>query len=499
MPWFRNRDRPARQTRPSPAIDPLDLPLLHFPTGDEWTQRDAFSGTLVTGATGAGKTSGPGQSMALAMLEAGWGGLILAAKNDEAALWREYARRAGREESLIVVDDSMEHRFNFMQHTVAVAPNRHILTINLVGLYGAVMEAINGSSEVLDDYWSTTRDQLLTNAFEVVLAAYGTADLDMADKLILSAPTDVSQLRDEQWQADSACMQALELAFQSVDQDDDVAVRSLNQAASFLLNEYPKLADRTRSSIVSTFRSASDLLNRGLLWKLFSTDTTYVPEACRKGAIIVVDLPVHTYQKAGVIAQVLLKHVWQKAMQHPMEGESRPVFLWVDEYHHFAVQADATFQSTARGYEVATVYMFQNLPILYAAMGGPQAEPFAKATVGNLRTCMFGANAEPTTNQWASDMIGHKVQRLASGSTSIARQEGGEAMDWLISGKDEASISSQAGFSEQVLPQVQPEVFTRLRVGGPQNDWSVDAVVFQTGRTFGNGKTFQLVAFPQKT
>ena len=494
MSWFSRKSQTQRQA-PQPQ-SPLDLPLLHLPTGDEWTQRDAFSGTLVTGATGAGKTSGPGQSMAMAMLEAGWGGLILAAKTDEADLWREYARRAGREDALIVVDDSAEQRFNFMQHTVAVAASQHVLTTNLVGLYGAVMEAINGTSEVLDDYWKHARDQLLTNAFDAIIPAHGTADLEMVDKLILSAPTDVKQLRDDTWQKDSACMQTLDLAFQSVDQEDDIAVRSLNQAASYFLNEFPRLPDRTRSSIVSTFRSASDLLNRGLLWKLFATDTTYVPEVCRKGAIVVLDLPVHTYHKAGIIAQVLVKYVWQQAMQRSVEGESRPVFLWGDEYHYFAVQADATFQSTARGYKVATVYMFQNLPILYAALGGPQAEPFANAILGNLATRFFTANAEPQTNQWASDTIGQTIQHLHSGSTSSSRQDG-QDLEWLLTGQDQVSTSVQAGYSQQLLPQVQPQVFTRLRTGGPANDCFVDVVMFQTGRTFQNGKTFLSVAFPQ--
>ena len=494
MAWFSRRTKAAETESRHQSVE--DWPLLHLPTGDVWTARDSFSGSLVTGATGAGKTSGPGQNLALAMLEAGWGGLVLTAKTDEAAIWRDYAKCAGREDELIVIDDTAIHRFNFMHHAVTVAPTPHILTLNLVGLYGSIMEAINGTAEVLEDYWTHARDQLLTNAFDAILPAYGTVDLQIVDKLILSAPTSVDQLHDETWQNESACMETLKRAFDNIRQDDPIRRRSLDQSAAYFLNEYPKLPDRTRSSIVSTFRSASDLLNRGLLWKLFATDTTYVPEVCRNGAIIILDLPVHTHQKAGIIAQVLFKYVWQQAMQRPSGGEERPVFLWCDEYHHFAVQADATFQSTARAYRIATVYMFQNLPILHAALGGQQAEPYVNAILGNLATRFFTANAEPQTNHWASETIGHTIQRLHSASSSTNRQE--ESLtNWLITGEDTASFTSQSGYSEQMLPQVQPQVFTRLRTGGPANNCEVDAIMFQTGRTFRNGRTFVTVAFPQ--
>src|SRR5262245_23353833 len=98
LPFFRRADR-----RP-PSAEPwgLSTPLMQWSADDAWTIGDAVAGTLVTGATGSGKTTGSGQAMALSLLRHGFGGLVLTTKPDERALWEEYCRRAGRTADLRV-------------------------------------------------------------------------------------------------------------------------------------------------------------------------------------------------------------------------------------------------------------------------------------------------------------------------------------------------------------------------------------------------------------
>src|SRR6478736_622685 len=78
---------------------PLDLPLVGFSRRetDVWTLGDAFQGVLIMGENGSGKTSGSGELLARKYLKAGFGGLVLCFKTDEAALWQRYLKRAGRE------------------------------------------------------------------------------------------------------------------------------------------------------------------------------------------------------------------------------------------------------------------------------------------------------------------------------------------------------------------------------------------------------------------
>ena len=60
-----------------------------------WTLGDAFQGVLIMGENGSGKTSGSGELLARKYLKAGFGGLVLCFKTDEAALWRQYLYAPG--------------------------------------------------------------------------------------------------------------------------------------------------------------------------------------------------------------------------------------------------------------------------------------------------------------------------------------------------------------------------------------------------------------------
>src|SRR5437762_1717394 len=82
-----------------PVSHHVDLcePLVNFTSSDPWRQQDAVEGTIIFGATGSGKTSGSGETIAKSLLNAGCGGLVLSAKIDEAKLWERYCRETGRE------------------------------------------------------------------------------------------------------------------------------------------------------------------------------------------------------------------------------------------------------------------------------------------------------------------------------------------------------------------------------------------------------------------
>jgi hypothetical protein len=92
---------PVRASKKTSTLS-LDRPLLDLSRHDLWTVRDACAGILIFVDTGSGKTSGSGQSIAAAMLRAGFGGLVLTIKGNETERWREYAARWGRESDLIV-------------------------------------------------------------------------------------------------------------------------------------------------------------------------------------------------------------------------------------------------------------------------------------------------------------------------------------------------------------------------------------------------------------
>jgi hypothetical protein len=96
---------------------------------------------------------------------------------------------------------------------------------------------------------------------------------------------------------------------------------------------------------------------------------------------------------------VLWKLNFQWCVERRNTGkQDNPVFLWMDEAHHFLTSGDQLFQSTCRSSRVATVMLTQNISKLYAALGGSQNGQ-ADSLLACLTTKFFGANADPVTNE----------------------------------------------------------------------------------------------------
>lgn len=486
------------------ARDPWDLstPLLNWSRGDAWTIRDAVEGTLITGATGSGKTTGSGAHTARAMLRHGFGGLVLTVK-DERATWERYCRETGRSDDLVVFGPGSPLRFNFLDHERTRAGSGAGLTENVVNLLSTVLEvaerhSAGGGGREDEGYWRRANRQQCRNIVDLLSLANGRITVPDMYRAVISAPTSPEQLRSEEWRSKSFCFQCLAKA--------DKRPRSSRQqsdfelVADYFMLEFPALSDKTRSVIVSTFTSMVDVLNRGLLRELFCGETNITPEAVENGKIILVDLPIKEFGEVGLFAQVLLKYAFQRSIERRnVQDSPRPAFLWADEAQHFVTSYDMQFQTTCRSARVATVLLTQNVSNFYAALGGnDKGRSEANSLFANLNTKVLHANGDPVTNEWAASLIGRTRQFFANGSSSQSAEDRASSifgMDWL--GR---TGSTSAGFSESYEYEVQPSAFTQLRTGGPANRWNVDAIVFQNGRVFReSGKTWLPVTFQQRT
>ena len=109
LPFFQRGEKAGhRAGQPKVWPDSLVLCRLSSSAKDALTLADAKTGVLITGQTGKGKTSGPGRLLAKAYLRAGFGGLVLCAKIDEADLWRNYLRETGRATDGIFFGENVE-------------------------------------------------------------------------------------------------------------------------------------------------------------------------------------------------------------------------------------------------------------------------------------------------------------------------------------------------------------------------------------------------------
>lgn len=455
----------------SPDDLDLDSPLLYLSPRDPWTVRDSFEGVAVYGATGSGKTTGSGVTLAKAFLAHNYGGLVICIKRDDCALWQRYARETGRSDSLLIVSPSQPWRFNFVDFESRRPGRGASLTENLVRLLAEAMEVAERRTGEREDYWTRAGQQLLRNSVDLVLMAQDRVTLPDIHEVIVSAPTEPEQLRSRDFQERSLCLRYLEQAERlpkSPERQND-----WKMTANYWLQEFPNLSSRTRSCIFSTVTTLLDPLLRGVMRTLFATTTNFVPEVIHQGAVVILDVPVHEFGQVGAIAQVLFKYIWQRATERREFGpHDVPVFLWADEAQHVVTRHDALFQSTARSARVATVYLSQNLPSYYAAIGGGHCGQAAvQSLMGNLTTKIFHSNSCPQTNLWASETIARNWQFRGNAGTSTSDDAAGDPR-----------VSRSVGGSDSLDFQVEPHQFTLLRKGGPQNNGCVDAIIVQSGR-----------------
>jgi hypothetical protein len=459
----------------------LDTPLLHFSDHeqDTWRIRDACEGTQIFGATGSGKTSGSGRALAHAFLENDFGGLVLCAKNDEPDLWLRYARETGREADIIRLSDE---QFNFLAYEANRPGEGAGQTENLVTLFMQVAEIANqrhGHASA-DAYWERAVKQLLRNAVDLLSIACGTVTLPELFEIIRTAPQDMEEAKSETWQGESACFNYIQRAAERARGNPDVQPE-YEMTAKYWLEEFPRMDNRPRSSIVSLFTTLADSFLRGTLRKLFSSETTVIPDHTTLGKIIIVDLPVKEWSELGQYAAVLMKFMTQKALERRPASDTRPVFIWADEAHYFTTAYDQMFQTTARAARACTVYLTQNYSNYLSALGGESARPKVDSLLGNLQTKIFHQNSDTVTNTWAAEAIGRKLQYRLSSSTTKGHQN-----------------SSQTEGEQQVIDlDLQPREFTTLWKGGSQYNSLVQGIVFQGGRKWSNGKTWKNIVFPQ--
>lgn len=276
-----------------------------------------------------------------------------------------------------------------------------------------------------------------------------------------------------------------------------VDLNDFNKTFDYWHKTFPDMANETRSSIISTLSSMIDLLTRGELGRLFSTDTTITPEdsfcaydgkplEIRDNSIIVLGLPIKEWGQVGIAAQVIFKYVWQQAIERrTISKDTLPSFLWADEAHLFITEYDQEFLTTARSSRACTVYLSQNLPNYTAALG-EHAKSRVESLLGNFQTKIFHQNTDPHTNNYAADLIGKTLQMRKNFNNSFNSGtnsgDSSNGKDLSLSSGHNKGTGISYGASEQLEHQILPITFNQLRKGASANDFCVDAIIHQGGR-----------------
>ncbi|HVW96121.1 MAG TPA: TraM recognition domain-containing protein [Mucilaginibacter sp.] len=492
----------------------LDAPIIQFASdgeSDAWTLRHAVEGVQIFGGIGSGKTSGSGRMLALKYLSNDFGGLVLTVKPDEKEVWQEYCRVTGREKDLIVIEPGGKYNFNFLEYETN-HHGRESLTDNLVDLLKTVIRAgeqkDSGKSD--DAFWETALDILIFNVIDLCKLAYGKVSAQSMYDIVQTIPKADEKLNGKEIkpfqqafeEAVKNIKQQLDNWFDILDESEkerlkkDVVAyemtvseavpdeRLLHFLDQFFFDSFKNLSEKTRSIIDFIFTGFLFRLLREPVYTLFCKNSSNVkPEDCMDGKIILINLPVKLYHKVGRDCQILFKYIWQQAMEkRDIRKNPRPVFLFADEAQHFLHEHDAIYQATARSSGISTVYITQNLPNYYAAMGGAKSDHRVKSFLGTLGTKIFHANADIETNKYASELIGDTDKTNPSFQVTVGNE----------------SFSQSKTISLINERRVKPEQFVKLKTGGPFNNYIVEGYLHRQGDALFQGQNHTRTTFNQK-
>lgn len=463
------------------AHDTLEQPLLMLSDKDEFTLRDLYQHVLVTGGTGAGKTSGPGQALATAVLNHGASVLVLTQKPDEVDRWKGYAQKTARE--ILLFGPGHDTRLNPFEY---VASKGEVIgsTESMMGLFQSMQEVTKlekgGKSD--NPFWPNKANQFTSNGIDLLKAAQEPVTLANVQQCVTTAPQSREEAGSESWQASSYCASLIARSNDLRNQMSEQQYHDAQMAWQFWLTEVPGMAQETRGSVVSNVTVMTSPLLRGQLYQLLGTTTNFTPEDWLEEKILVLDMPVSVHGRAGLLAQTIISHVFMDAIERRKGGN--PALIFIDEFQRFATKRLMEFMQTSRSANAGCVLLTQTVNNVRAAMGGEDGgKTAADALLDLSATKIFCANSGET-NEWAANQIGKSLQDF---STWGANPD-----------EDRKKMHSNVGGSERFEQAIQPAYFARLKKGGPP-DFQVGAIVHQFGRQFSTtGLPFIEVSFPQK-
>ncbi len=158
--------------------------------------------------------------------------------------------------------------------------------------------------------WKRQDEQLITYTIIILLMAGEEITPANLHEFILSAPETAAQMNDETWQR-GYCNSCIERAFMR--QKSGIEEHDFKHASDFFLRLWPKMSDRTRSSIMAGTMATLAVCNTGIVREMFADRTNFTPRAAIEGRkIVIVDMSPDEFGVAGSVANIGIKFHWQR-------------------------------------------------------------------------------------------------------------------------------------------------------------------------------------------
>ncbi|MDA8053537.1 MAG: type IV secretory system conjugative DNA transfer family protein [Deltaproteobacteria bacterium] len=412
---FADKKAPAGNAMLWPESENLQLVIgeIHEKDGTrkekpEWLIIDKnglFTGLIVFGSTGAGKTTACAYPFLDQLAKYGKespderiGGLILDVKGD---FWKEAVHileRNGRREDAVIIEPGSGYYFNPVHYP-------HLDTKIIAERLYSVLENMNSNDGRQDSFWKDKSINLLANSLSLIRLCIGYATLSDVYEIV----SDEGKLKNMLDYAQNL----IKLKSKNIEID----LNELKLAVSYFYGaDYAGLDERTKAIIKSeSLRVCSDFIKPAF------KDTFCAPqqklnfpgfyEVVNSGKIVILNMPESKYGLTGKIIGIMLKLDYfrtvlnrvYKAVVDNSVNVKRPVLFICDEYQNYVtsgdIESDAEFFARCRQSKAINIVLTQSYSSLKLKLG---SEEKLNSLIGNIRSSVWLALSDDYSREKAS-------------------------------------------------------------------------------------------------
>jgi hypothetical protein len=479
--------KPQSKLLEKAASTALDAALLHWTPQDGFRIRDLLNGgCLILGRAGSGKTSSSGRFLMQAIVKHPHsGGLILAAKPEDAQDVTQIFHSTRRVRDLIVFDANSNRRCNFFG-----CLKRPRDVVQFVTTLSEVLK--RGDSKGGGDnsrFYDAQEERTIYNAVAALQAAKQPINAPNIHKFIMTAARTPEELDTPEWRA-KFHSQVLELGTKTpktaLDQHDFML------CLDFWIKEWCALMDlKTRGNILAGVQGTLHTMNTGIVREMVSGETNCSPQEVLHGKWVLVNFPPSTWGAAGLLISTGWKQLMELVILERQAAErSSFVTIWCDEAHQFVTNFDSSFIAQCRSHRGCLLYLTQSVSSFYAAIKGEAGRHQADALLANFAHVLVHA-CDPATAKWAGAKLGRTKKMHYGGNMSRPH-------DCTVWDEVFGNTHFNGSFSEHLEPALEDQEFMVGRTGGPANQFLADAVLLRSGEPFANGNNFLRLVFSQR-
>jgi hypothetical protein len=438
----------------------LSLKKVKNPTWVTIDEKGLFQNIMITGTIGTGKTASAMYPLTKQILfhkvsdpTRKPGMLILDVKGNFYKQVLDFARDAGREDDIIMIELNGEYKYNPLHKP-------HIKPLVLANRIKVVLQLFSGKGGASDGYWLDKAELLIAECIKLCrLYNDDYVSFDEINKLVNNRPYLVNKIT---------------ILVEDQDIMTDEEADTFETCRNYFENEYSELAEQTLTIIQSVVTQMTQFfytdaeVRRTFCAPEEELNFLGFKEVVDKGKIVVLKMNISQYRNlAKTIAAYMKLDFQDEVMQRlvrPGANTERPVFMVSDEYQEFVTSTDAEFYAQSREPKCCTIVATQSYTSLLNSL---KEKDTVQTVIQNLINKIWLRTDDLFTVEEAQKQLGKEDKEKVTKSIS---ENSGDIRRSRILGSfvsDKSSISESVNINsvkefifEEMLFTQQLDIFT---------------------------------------